>query len=326
MENKGKYIEGLVSVVIPTYGRSDTLERAINSVKQQTYTNIEILVVDDNEIGSEYSQAVAEMIKQLGYDNLHLVTQPQHINGAAARNAGIRAAGGEYIAFLDDDDFFLPNKIEEQLAVLKELDSSYGAVSCQKVYIKNNKLDHVSEVWQDTEHQNFDIVIRKINVTTSTLLMRRTCLDETGYFDESLRRNQEIQLLTFFSDKYRIKLVDKFLAVIDCTDVMNRPDSEKTLMIKGLFFEAIKPITSKYSKHKQKLIVAHNMTDVLRAYLREKKIKKAFALAARIFVHPSVLVAFCKFVYGRVVGRKMDKQLTPEITQAVYELAGGLLE
>ena len=64
------YIEGLVSVVIPTYKRSDTLIRAINSVKNQSYKNIEILVVDDNEPGDEYSNLAESLVRSLSYHNL----------------------------------------------------------------------------------------------------------------------------------------------------------------------------------------------------------------------------------------------------------------
>ena len=128
------YTPGLVSVVIPTYKRSDTLERAINSVRNQTYRDIEILVVDDNVPGDVYSQSVKRLIDRLAYDNVTLVTQPKHINGAAARNAGIRKSNGEYISFLDDDDLIFPDKIEKQVAALKEMDETVGGVSSLKIF------------------------------------------------------------------------------------------------------------------------------------------------------------------------------------------------
>lgn len=318
-----EYIKGMVSVVMPTYGRTDTLERAINSVRRQTYANIEILVVDDNEPGSEYASKVAEIVSKLNCENLHLVTQPRHINGAAARNAGIRAAKGEFVAFLDDDDFFMPNKLEEQVAVLKELDVSYGAVSSRKIYIRNNKIDGISNVWCDNKDQNFEIITRQLNVSTCTLLMRHTCLDETGYFDERLQRNQEIQLLAFFTAKYRVKFIDKLLTVIDCTDVANRPDSQRLLATKQIFLEAVQPISAQYSKHKQNLIKAYNMIDVIRVYVREKKFKNAFSLASKTLIYPSVLWAFCQFVLLRVMYRQTKEQLSPEMTQIVSELIGG---
>lgn len=318
-----EYTKGMVSVVIPTYGRSDTLKRAVKSVKKQTYNNIEILVVDDNEPGSEYSQRVAEIINYLNYDNLSLVTQDRHINGAVARNKGIKVAKGEYIAFLDDDDLFLPEKIKKQVTVLEKLDGSYGAVSSQKIYLKNNVVDGVSDIWHDNQHQNFDIITRKINVSTCTLLMRHTCLDETGYFDERLKRNQEIQLLAFFTLKYRIKLIEELLTIIDCTDVTNRQNSKQILSVKQMYLKAIEPVMLTYTKHKQKLIIAHNMIDIIRVYLRERKIKNAIYLLSRTLVYPSVIWSFCKFVFLRVTYRKTKGKVAPETIRAVDQLIRG---
>ncbi len=130
------YEKGLVSVVIPTYKRSTMLTRAIRSVVNQTYKNIEILVVDDNEPGDEYSIAAKDLINNLNYSQVRLVTQPKHINGAAARNAGIREAKGEYICFLDDDDLYMPNKIERQLEELSKKSNEVGGVSCLKIFSK----------------------------------------------------------------------------------------------------------------------------------------------------------------------------------------------
>ena len=89
------YIEGLVSVIIPTYKRADKLKRAIDSVLRQTYSNFEILVVNDNEIGDEYTENLKNLISKITDSRVYLIMQERHINGAAARNAGIRASKGE---------------------------------------------------------------------------------------------------------------------------------------------------------------------------------------------------------------------------------------
>ena len=99
-----KYDAGLVSVIIPTYKRADKLMRAVNSVCSQTYKNIEVLVVNDNENDDQYTLALQQMFASVTDPRVRLVFQPKHINGAAARNAGIRQARGEYIAFLDAVD------------------------------------------------------------------------------------------------------------------------------------------------------------------------------------------------------------------------------
>ena len=294
-----EYVKGKVSVIIPTYKRSDTLLRAIKSVVGQTYKDIEILVVDDNEPGDEYSVAIAELINSLDYQNLHLVTQERHINGAAARNAGIRRAVGEYIAFLDDDDLWMPNKIEMQVDMLSKLDESYGGVSTRKIYYFNGKQDHISEVWKENKNQNFDIMSKRLNVSTCTLLLRHDCLDKAGYFDEKLKRHQEVQLLSYFTSMYKIGFVNELLTIIDCSDVGNRPTSKNLLKFKNDYFESIKPVLEKYSKHKKKLVIAHNMTEVAWVFYREGNKVKGLFMLLKYLIYPSVLFAFIKRVLNK---------------------------
>ena len=103
-----KYVEGLVSVIMPTYKRSEKLLRAIDSVLNQTYKNLELLLVNDNEPFDEYTELLEknEVEKYSNDERFHLILQDKHINGAVARNVGIRQARGQYIAFLDDDDWW----------------------------------------------------------------------------------------------------------------------------------------------------------------------------------------------------------------------------
>ena len=268
---KIEYIQGLVSVVIPTYKRFDTLSRAIKSVTFQTYSNIEILVVDDNEPGDNYSCGVRKMVSDLKISNLRLITQERHINGAAARDAGIMEAKGEYIAFLDDDDMWLPNKIEKEIDFIRGLPDQVGAVSNRKVFYKDGRIDHVSEEWKADANQNFKVISKQLNIQTCTLLIKRECLDETGYFDPNLRRHQEVQLMGCFTTKYRVEFLNEILTVIDNSDVMNRPNSEKLMEYKKDYFNSLDSVISTYSKHKQKLIYAHNMTEVAYALYRDGK-------------------------------------------------------
>ena len=299
-----EYVKGKVIVFIPTYKRSDTLSRAIRSVAEQTYNDIEILVVDDNEPGDEYSKSVASMIESLDYDNVSLITQERHINGAAARNAGIRQAVGEYIAFLDDDDLWLPDKIELQVNILSKLDDSYGGVSTRKIYYLNGKQDHISEVWETDEKQNFDIMSKRLNVSTCTLLLRHECLDKAGYFDENLKRHQEVQLLTYFTDMYKVGYINKILTIIDCTDTGNRPTAQKLLELKNDFFKSIEPILKKYSLHKQRLVIAHNMTEVAWAFYRDGEKKKGLGMLFKCLIYPSVMATFISRVFNKKKSKK----------------------
>lgn len=102
-----------VSIIIPTYKRADFLERALTSCMNQTYENIEIIVVDDNEPNSEYSKTVKSIISK--FKGIIYIKNPKNMGGALSRNEGIKSAKGKFVAFLDDDDEFLPTKIEEQI-------------------------------------------------------------------------------------------------------------------------------------------------------------------------------------------------------------------
>lgn len=110
-------MEYLVSVIIPTYQRSEYLIRAVRSVLEQTYPRVEAVVVDDNGMDSVYAGEVKKLLEDaFGEDpRISYVQKERNQGGAIARNEGARYASGEYLCFLDDDDIFLPQKIEHQL-------------------------------------------------------------------------------------------------------------------------------------------------------------------------------------------------------------------
>ena len=308
------YEKGLVSIIIPTYKRCTMLSRAIRSVVNQTYKNIEILVVDDNEPGDEFSIAVKRLINKLGYSQVKLVTQPKHINGAVARNAGIRAAKGEYICFLDDDDLYLPNKIERQVEYLKLQDSSVGGVSCLKIFFKNDKLTHISEIWAPSKTQSLDVMSKTLNIQTGTVLLRRTCLDKAGYFDPNLRRHQEVQLMSYFTDKYRIDLIDDILIIIDESDLMNRPSYNKIKVFKEDFFKSITPLLSKYSKADRRFVIKNHKTELAWIMYRDINKFKGIMLLLSCFTNLRVLKSFIT----RYLGKKKDYQRIREYDNKEY--------
>ena len=313
------YVDGLVSVVIPTYRRFDTLSRAIRSVQYQTYRSVEILVVDDNEPGDEFSVGVKELIKRMGLPNLMLVTQDRHINGAAARNAGIICAKGEYIAFLDDDDLWLPEKIEREVDYLSGLPDDVGGVSNRKLFVKDGKIDHISEVWKADRGENFKVISKQINIQTCTLLLRRRCLDDTGYFDPSLRRHQEVQLMALFTSKYKVKFLNDILTIIDSDDVQNRPTAKQLREYKSAYFESVEPVLSKYSGLQRKIAVAHNMTEVAYAVYRDEGKAKGLIMLLQCLIYPSVFLSFIRRLVHKKKGKKFNGIIPTDVQMRIYK-------
>ena len=109
----------LVSIVIPTYKRADLLPRALNSVLAQTHQNLDIIIVDDNAEFPETREMVRRIVTETGDARISLIQNKKNLGGGPSRNAGIEASRGEYIAFLDDDDEYLPERIEKQLLCFK---------------------------------------------------------------------------------------------------------------------------------------------------------------------------------------------------------------
>ena len=285
----GKYISGLVSVVIPTYKRSDKLNRAIDSVLKQTYKKIELLLVNDNEPGDEFTVDVLRRTENYKIDErFHFVTQEQHLNGAVARNVGIRQAKGEYIAFLDDDDWWNLEKIEKQVAVLSSLSSEWGGVSCQIENYNNDKLIAKSKAYKDG-YACKNILLLLTNISTSTLLLRHAVLDETGYFDEALQRHQDLQLLTYFTYKYKLKLIKEYLNYKDISDTHNRPGPEELIEIKERFFESVAPIMSAMTVRERKYIYAMHNHEVAYIMFKYGRKMEAFKLALKLLVVPKAL-------------------------------------
>lgn len=299
-----EYIADLVSVVIPTYRRSDSLIRAITSVKNQTYPDIEIIVVNDNQVGDEFSLDLYKKMSAFeSDDNVFLVEQEKHINGAAARNAGIKRAKGEYIAFLDDDDYWDSHKIEHQIKVLKSLDSSWGAVGCLTIHVNGRSILHVGLPYKDGNVFH-EVLQRTVGLGTGSLLMRRASVDETGYFDESLKRHQDIQFFGYFCSKYKVKLLKEYLYYVDHKDASNRPDVNSIKKVKQDFYQSVKPlIDSMSNKEKNKFFIMNDFEIGVvewRSGYKSNGMKKMI----RIFRYPSTAFKSLKRILRRISGKK----------------------
>lgn len=280
------YTAGLVSVIIPTYKRSDLLPRAIQSVLGQTYRNVEVLVVNDNvSPDDEYSRKLYALLDGIDDGRVRLVSQPKHINAAAARNAGIREAVGEYIAFLDDDDYWEPEKVELQVRQFERLGPRWGMVTCLNILRNRDRIVGASFPYRDGDIF-LDVLERRVGIGMGSALFRRSALDVAGYFDERLLRHQDLQLFANVTARYRTKLVRKHLFVIDVSDGQNRPDAMKLQKIKQEYFDSVKPLLERLSPSQRRQVVALHDFETAYSFLKSGDKRRCLQMAAGILRSP----------------------------------------
>ena len=165
-----------VSVIIPTHNRPYLLARALASVAAQTFKDFEILVVQNG--GTRDSEAVAERFKQEGVPVRYLY-EPKACP-VNARNVGIQASTGSYIAFLDDDDEWLPNKLEYQIKALQQ-DSKLGLVTCGGWFV-----NHVGKVLRETLRYKGPLTFETLVTegckmgSLSAVIIKKECFDQVG--------------------------------------------------------------------------------------------------------------------------------------------------
>jgi len=191
-----------VSVVIPTYNSAGTLSRAVDSVLAQTIDNLEIVIVDD--ASTDHSMDVLDKYQN---DSVTVIQHATNQGGSAARNTGVAASNGEYIAFLDADDEWHPKKLERQLDTIRTRPKEYVVVHCDRSY-QMGWIDRCREYLApligtvQTEYNKEggtelikEVLLMNLSTGASTLLVKRTAYEEIGGFDPTFDRHQDWEFL-----------------------------------------------------------------------------------------------------------------------------------
>lgn len=194
-----------VSVVIPTYNSGAIAVEAVESVLAQTYQDLEIVVVDDGSTDN-----TEQAIRQFGDRVRYLKQENQGVS--AARNTGIKHSRGEYIAFLDSDDLWAPDKLAEEVPWL-DADPTLGLVYCDWAVVSGADVLHASylENLPASSGYVFDGLVQSGFILTSGVVVRRTCLEDVGDFDKALAIAQDYDLWLRISYRWKVQLVTKRL-------------------------------------------------------------------------------------------------------------------
>jgi glycosyltransferase involved in cell wall biosynthesis len=197
----------LVSVVLPTYNRRQRVRQAVDSVLAQCWGACEVIVVDDGSTDDTVAvlQTYGERIRVLRQANRGV---------SAARNMGIRAAGGELIALLDSDDYWLPGKLAAQVEFFQ---ANPAALICQteEIWMRNGVRVNAGRRHRKLGGLIFEKTLPLCLISPSAVMMRKKLLDEVGLFDESLPACEDYDLWLRVTWKYPVHLIDKPL-IIKC--------------------------------------------------------------------------------------------------------------
>lgn len=303
------YIKGLVSVIIPTYKRSNMLERAIDSVLAQTYPNIECLVVNDNTPNDNWSNIVYGLIKKYDSDiRFHFIEQEKHINGAAARNYGCKKARGEFIAFLDDDDTWEKTKIEKQVKRFNNLSTDYGLVTCLAKTYYCDELLSCSVPYKDGSIL-FDILTRNTGIGLDAALIKHDAFNKVGGFDERLNRGQDLQLFSNLAVYYKVCLIKEYLLNIYADDPQNRSNGKNVIKRKKEYLKSIENVLENLEKKdKEVVLIMHGFEDSL-VLIKSGYKKEAFIYCLCVFKHRKSFILAIKRITDRLRGKYLKKML-----------------
>lgn len=239
----------LVSVIVTTHNRCNLMKRAVKSIQNQSYANLEIIIIDDNS--SDNTKAYAdELVKNDSRIKYIKIPKSESKGGNYARNKGIDNSRGEYVAFLDDDDVWHSNKVEKQLAHLKK-HIELGAVSCEMRFVYdfgNKQYFDFSNTKLDERPLGF-FVNSWLN-TTSTIMARRDVLVNVGMFDLLMPALQECELSYRICLNYKVEILKDVL--VDYYIFPNVSGQITSSMEKNK--QAISRISSKYKKELSELL------------------------------------------------------------------------
>lgn len=308
----------LISVIIPVYNGEKTIKRAIDSVLSQDHKNIELIVIDDCSTDNTYQRLL-----DIKDSRLKVIKHKVNKERAAARNTGIKNTKGEYIAFIDDDDEWLVNRLSSQLEYLGSKDGKeYRAVISNYYFQKGDRWKLVKSRKEGNLFE--DILNVEVSLGAgSTLLIEKSVVDEIGMFSEAHSRNEDLEFMLRYLLKYKLAVCP--LPTIRVYGHSSKADGDMYLKAKLHFFDLFKTHIEKLPTQSQKRIYARQWLQVSKGYASEgrvvqtlkyltKSLRYKFLVSTRFKVLPheaylgviiSLIINRMKRVFGKSsTGRK----------------------
>ena len=268
----------LVSIIVPSYGRPDTLRVCIESLIKQSLKSIEIIVIDDNGKGTENQIITENLINNL--NNKFQVEISYHalsvnMGGAHARNKGVELSNSDIVGFIDNDDLALPNRVEEQYKKLIEFSSRNPRIkACLCLPIrKKNGVEVNREDFKFKENYLFELLSLEVNLQIgSSIILFKDAYNLLNGFDGKFRRNQDLEFMIRYYEKFDAIILNQYLIVANIDDRSNTPSYRKILETKELFLLKFDSLIKKFSIEKQNKILSMHQLEISKVALWNKNI------------------------------------------------------
>ena len=256
-------------------------------------------VVDDNGIGTIEGEETAKIMQRYVNENrLTYIRHEHNLNGAVARKKKIKRAVGKYIAFLDDDDAFMPERLQRMYECLEERGMEWGA--CYSGYVK-----HLNGYDQYSAEKNcgdlyVQALMRSLYIGSgSNLFFRKIVVDEIGFFNENFKRNQDLEYLIRVLKKYKMAYVDEVLLEIHY-DIRQKPWTKaQWYSIEQSFYESFKPFLNDLSETDRRRVLCMYSIDELRHAIGYKDWYKVYSLIVKRNVPMRILLKYVMYAINR---------------------------
>lgn len=198
-----------ISVVISTYNRADVLPRAIESVLKQTFSDFELIIIDDGS--TDRTREIVENFERKD-NRVRYIYQENSGGPSSPKNTGIKNAQGEYIAILDSDDEWMPEKLAKQMALFNE-NPNLGFVSCNSIVVDGiRKKEWVYKIPRYKKSEIFEnIMARDYMGSGSGMVYKKSVFSNVGFFDENLKSSQDKEMRMRLAQEYEFDFIDESL-------------------------------------------------------------------------------------------------------------------
>ena len=193
-----------ISVIIPTYNRRSLLAHAINSVLEQSFKNFELIVIDDGSC-----DGTKELIEQ-SFSGKLIYFKQENKGVSNARNRGVKISCGKWVAFLDSDDYWHPDKLKRQISFLQK-NMAIKALQTQEFWRRKDKIVNPLQRYSKPQGRIFEESLKVCTISPSSLIISKAVFIDLGGFDEELKVCEDYDLWLRLTFNYRVELLEQCL-------------------------------------------------------------------------------------------------------------------